>query len=125
MLTVTRIFNLAAAHHLPTHGGKCKQFHGHNYKIEVEVRGELHSSGEESGMVMDFGRLKDVMQVAIIDRLDHSLLNETMPEWAQPPTAENMCLFIAQELITGEVKGVYHVRVWETDNSHADWRANK
>jgi 6-pyruvoyltetrahydropterin/6-carboxytetrahydropterin synthase len=121
MLTVTRIFTLAAAHHLPDHDGKCKQLHGHNYKIEVEVEGEIKAVPPEDGMIIDFGNLKDIVQVSIINVLDHTMLNDSMPHWAQPPTAENMCLHIANVLVGMDIQ-VYHVRVWETDNSHADWR---
>jgi 6-pyruvoyltetrahydropterin/6-carboxytetrahydropterin synthase len=124
MVTVTRIFTLAAAHHLPSHGGKCKQLHGHNYKIEVEVEGEIKSGGVEEGMVTDFGNLKDLVQVAIINPLDHTMLNDSMPKWVQPPTAENMCIHIAHVLTGMDIK-VCHVRVWETDNSHADWRRDR
>lgn len=124
MLSVTRIFTLCGAHRLPNYDGKCQTTHGHNWKVEVTVGGEKKAGGSEDGMIMDFGRLKNVVQTSVIDLLDHTMLNDTLPEWAMPPTAENMCLFIASELLSKHVK-VTHIRVWETDNSHADWRVDK
>jgi 6-pyruvoyltetrahydropterin/6-carboxytetrahydropterin synthase len=120
-ISITRIFFFESAHYLPDHEHKCKNLHGHSYKLEVTVEGDLSSSGSSNGMVMDFGRLKKIVQQQIVDRLDHTLLNDSLPSAFHPPTAENMCRYAAQQLQAMGVN-VTHIRLWETAASHADWR---
>jgi 6-pyruvoyltetrahydropterin/6-carboxytetrahydropterin synthase len=122
MISITKIFHFEAAHFLPSHKGKCKNLHGHSYKVEVEVAGKPHKEGEEKGMVMDFGRLKKIVTEEIIDKLDHTILNESIQINNDfPTTAENLCSYIAEILMSIGID-VVHVRVWETQDSHADWR---
>jgi len=78
MTQITKEFELAYAHKLPNHSGKCKRLHGHNARILVTVRGlpveELGVSDE--GMVIDFGSpgLKQIVNEVIIDKWDHRFL---------------------------------------------------
>ena len=73
MITVIKQFTFDAAHRLPNHKGKCKQMHGHTYKLEIGVTGNIQPA---TGMVVDFGDLKKIIQKQVIDLLDHQLLNE-------------------------------------------------
>src|SRR5262245_38370502 len=58
-----------------THGSKCKSLHGHRGTIEVTCAGQaLHSSGEQSQMVLDFGFLKEVMMDVIDASIDHGFV---------------------------------------------------
>lgn len=104
---IGRVYEFSAAHRLPklpaTH--KCHNLHGHNYVVEIEVRGDtMDSSGFCLGL--DFAVI-DKMVKPVIDRLDHSYLNDTI----ENPTAEN----IAQWLLTQFADAyVYSVKVWET-----------
>lgn len=120
MLTVTKLFEFEAAHQLPNHKGKCKNLHGHSYKLEVEVASDTGVNA--SGMIMDFGDLKKLVGGLIESKLDHMYLNESLN--MEYPTAENMILSIAHLLSTRIKKPfvVVRARLWETSTSYAEWR---
>lgn len=81
MYTCTRIIGIDAGHRIPTHGSKCKHLHGHRYSIEATCQAkELIEEGTQSGMVLDFGFLKDEMMRVIHDPCDH-----TMMLWIEDP----------------------------------------
>lgn len=90
-LTIGKRFTFEAAHFLPKHPGACAQLHGHTYTIEVEVTGE---PAPETGMIIDFYDLKNIVQT-VISPLDHDLLNNL---FAFRTTVENLCQQIAYEL---------------------------
>ena len=74
--------------------GKCNNpnFHGHNYNLEVWVKGEIDS---ETGYVIDLKVLKKIIQTEIEDRFDHKNLNEDTVEFKNLiPTAENIVVVI-------------------------------
>lgn len=86
---ISREIGIDAAHRVPHHGSKCKNLHGHRYTIHAACTGLLAKGGEESGMVIDFGFLKEEM-MAIIDKYcDHALilgrddpyLADLVPQW--------------------------------------------
>lgn len=117
MMSVTKIFEFAAAHHLPGHEGKCANVHGHTYTVEVEF---MRTAGilSQKGMVIDFDEVSEQCK-PVIDALDHRDLNAIMPM----PTAENIAEWLAEKLgmiFTGEVE-VIRVRVWESPRSYAEW----
>jgi 6-pyruvoyltetrahydropterin/6-carboxytetrahydropterin synthase len=72
--TVSRRIEIDAAHRVPDHTGKCRNLHGHRYLVEAICSGDLASSGHESGMVIDFGFLKEEMLAAIDARADHATM---------------------------------------------------
>lgn len=112
-VSVTQSF--AAAHALRHYRGKCENLHGHNYRVEVAVRGE--SVDPLTGMLVDFVEVKQALRDAIA-RLDHTNLNETPPFDVVNPSAENIAYHLCREIQQrlGATAQVYHVRVWETDN---------
>ena len=71
---ITRRIEIDAAHRVPDHASKCKNIHGHRYVIEAICRGNLIAEGEQKGMVLDFGFLKEVMIEHIHDPCDHGLI---------------------------------------------------
>lgn len=73
------------AHRVPDHGSKCRNLHGHRYTIRATIGGELASDGEQRGMVLDFGFLKDLMMVHIDERCDHGLCL-----WIDDPVASHL-----------------------------------
>ncbi len=77
----------SAAHFIPGHW-KCGRVHGHNFRVEVEVEGDLRN-----GMVMDFYELKKILR-EIVERYDHGLLNDHF----ENPTSENICVEIFSRL---------------------------
>ena len=71
---VRRRIEIDAAHRVPEHKSKCFNLHGHRYVIEAEVEGELYPTGEQQGMVLDFGFLKQFMMEEIHNQCDHKLI---------------------------------------------------
>lgn len=66
---IYREFEFDAAHRLTFHEGKCRNLHGHRWRLQVWISGNLRNN-----MVMDYGDLKILVKANIIDLLDHSLL---------------------------------------------------
>ena len=120
MLSITKIFKFDAAHYLPFHKGLCKNLHGHGYRLEVEVTGEVKAAGgPTAGMIMDFGYLKEKV-APILEKLDHHSLNDIFAN----PTAEIMAEWIASRLKESLPPWVdlVRIRLWETENCYAEWR---
>lgn len=111
-MLLSRDFTFDAAHNLIHYHGKCERLHGHTYRLRVVLEGGLDSEG----MIMDFEEVKAVVNERVISRLDHSYLNDIIPQ----PSAENIALWIWNEIeesLRRENCGLYEVHVWETENS--------
>ncbi|MFE9577314.1 6-carboxytetrahydropterin synthase QueD [Nocardia sp. NPDC006044] len=89
-MDIFREFSFEAAHRLPAvpEGHKCGRLHGHSYRVEVQVTGEV---GAETGWVIDFARIKDAF-AAVHDQLDHHYLNEV--PGLENPTSEVLAQWI-------------------------------
>lgn len=75
MHTATKYIEVDTAHRVMTHGSKCRKLHGHRYKIEMTVEAiELVAKGEQSGMVIDFGFMKELMMDKIHYFMDHGTI---------------------------------------------------
>ena len=72
--TITRRIEIDAGHRVPDHGSKCHSLHGHRYVIEATCEGPLAEEGEQTGMVLDFSFLKEVMVSEIHDPCDHAFI---------------------------------------------------
>lgn len=73
--TITREIGIDAGHRVMTHGSKCKNLHGHRYRIEVMCATQnLISEGEQQAMVLDFGFLKELMMKHIDEPCDHGMI---------------------------------------------------
>lgn len=114
-MIITKYFEFESAHHLPNYEGKCHNLHGHSYKLEVSVEGPVD---EQTGMVLDFGILSDVVKIKIIDRLDHNLLNSVL----EVPTAENLIKWMHDELVDSLPQGITikKIKLYETSKSSAE-----
>jgi 6-pyruvoyltetrahydropterin/6-carboxytetrahydropterin synthase len=119
MFELTIIEEFEAAHRLPEYEGKCCRLHGHNWRVEVVVRGtELDSSG----LLIDFKVLKSHVAEVLLT-LDHYYLNETEAFLNVPPTAEHIAKYVYERLtghsaFVDRVK-IYAVKVWESPRSCA------
>lgn len=91
---LARSFTFDAAHHLPTFpdGHKCRGQHGHGFRVEIRVAGEVD---EAKGYLIDFAELKAAYE-PIRKQLDHAYLNEI--DGLENPTAENLSRWIWQRL---------------------------
>ena len=94
-MDVFREFTFEAAHRLPRvpEGHKCSRLHGHSFRVEVRVRGDIDPA---SGMVIDFAEIKAAF-APLLHRLDHYFLNEV--EGLDNPTSENLAHWIWDRLI--------------------------
>ena len=123
---VSKEFTFDAAHHLHCYEGKCKNLHGHTYKVVFGISGYVN----EIGLAIDFGDIKEIWKNEIEIYLDHRYSNETLP--AMNTTAENMVVWIYEKMAealtkenrVNEYKGarVEFVRLFETPTSYAEVR---
>ena len=112
--------HFSAAHQLTMVGEKCENLHGHNWRVEVYVRGERLN---EAGVLIDFGVIKTHVKT-IMKRLDHQFLNELPYFEKQQPSSENLAIYIAknlQEMIADQGVEVSRVTTWESDNACATY----
>lgn len=110
----------AAAHQLNLAGRKCENLHGHNWKVEVFVKGDTL---DHAGVLYDFGLLKQNVKT-IMEELDHKFLNELkelFPEGS--PSSERIAVYIAQRLKPHLPDGitVSKINAWESDDSCATY----
>lgn len=131
MYYITKTFNVPVGHRLSKHKGKCKNFHGHNLKIEVTVSSKVLN---EDDMVMDFSILKEIVNKEIIS-WDHGmflnkndseckLLNECITNlFDSDPTAEVLCRYLYDKLTYALPFGVniHSICIWEADDSKAEY----
>jgi 6-pyruvoyltetrahydropterin/6-carboxytetrahydropterin synthase len=102
--------------------GKCANLngHGHNYVLEVTVKGEPDA---RTGFVVDLKELKDVMNREVVDAMDHRHLNKEVPEFAKAiPTTENLAI-AAWRRLQPHMKAakLHRVRVYESPDLFADY----
>lgn len=143
-IRVTKMFEFETAHALHNYDGLCRNVHGHTYKLSVTIIGEpiTDKQSPKLGMVMDFGKLKQIVKPNIVDKFDHSLLLNSKEETEYfktenelfkrihivdfQPTAENMVIHFAEiikSLLPGTIK-LYSIKLHETTNSFAEWFAD-
>lgn len=123
---VSKEFTFDAAHHLHAYEGKCKNLHGHTYTVVFGISGFV----DDTGLMIDFGDIKDIWKKEIEIFLDHRYINETLPP--MNTTAENIVVWIyekmkeallAEERVTkGQQARVEFVRLYETPTSYAEAR---
>ena len=119
---MSTIYNLkiltdfASAHTLRDYPGDCSRMHGHNWKVEVEVKATALDQHE---MGMDFKTIKNATR-ALAKTLDHRYLNDIPPFDVKNPTAENIAQYFYQQLSTTlntDTAKVDGVTLWETDRA--------
>ena len=140
-IRITKEFQFEMAHALWNYDGKCKNIHGHTYKLFVSVIGKPINDDKnpKNGMVMDFGILKKIVNKHIFDTHDHFVVVNGNSPHAKinfedfninnvqrkdyQPTCENMVIEfvnILQKELPDYVK-LYSVKLYETQNSFAEW----
>jgi 6-pyruvoyltetrahydropterin/6-carboxytetrahydropterin synthase len=112
--------SFSAAHILKEIGGKCEDLHGHNFIVEVTVRGE---SLNEEDLLIDFRVLKKWTN-EILEQLDHKYLNETEVFKGMNPSSERIARYIHDRL-ADKVKtmglNIARVTVWESENARVTY----
>jgi 6-pyruvoyltetrahydropterin/6-carboxytetrahydropterin synthase len=116
-MDIFKIFTIEAAHRLPNvpAGHKCARLHGHSFRVELHVSGEIQG---DSGWVMDFADVKAAFK-PIYDRLDHHYLNDI--EGLENPTSERLAVWIWDQL-TPSLPQLSEVVVHETCTSGCRYR---
>ena len=118
---VTCTFRFEAAHRLAWHPGRCRNLHGHSYRLDVSVEGPL----DANGVVLDFDELDAVVRREVIDRFDHRHLNVDCPEFAGlNPSVENIarvCHGLLAAPCAAAGAELDHVTVWETEKTSATY----
>jgi 6-pyruvoyltetrahydropterin/6-carboxytetrahydropterin synthase len=109
--SVTRTFTFEAAHQLPWHTGKCRNLHGHSYRLEVTVEGPIG----DHGIVVDFADIKDVVERDVVAVYDHCYLNDLLDN----PTAELLATEIWKTVEAADL-AVSRIRLWETADSFVE-----
>lgn len=140
MTTITKEIIFEAAHQLPYHDGKCARLHGHSYRAEVDISGDIilpdailslsrkRSGGPakdknpKMGFVMDFGDISTFLKSLNDQFLDHYYLNETLVDTGYIPrsTAEFISAWIFGMVLRHFSEAVTAVRVYETATSCAE-----
>ncbi len=108
--------NFSAAHHLLNYNGECEKQHGHNWKVEVFVRGtEL----DKSNILMDFKVLKSKVS-EVLKTFDHEDINELSMFKDVSPSSEIIAQYIYR-ILKRDIPNIYKVSVWETDDNCASY----
>ena len=143
-IRITKIFSFETGHALYGYDGKCRNVHGHSYKLSVTVIGSPIEDSEnvKFGMVIDFSDLKKIVKEEIVDVFDHStVFNKNTPhvELAKElsdrghsvllvdyqPTSEMMVIDFSEKIKNRLPKNIqlHSLRLQETDSSYAEWFA--
>jgi 6-pyruvoyltetrahydropterin/6-carboxytetrahydropterin synthase len=144
-IRITKQFTFETGHALYGYDGKCKNVHGHSYKLSVTVIGKpiIDTNNVKYGMVIDFGDLKKIVREEIVDVFDHAtVFNQNTPhiELAKEfqkrdhhvilvdyqPTSENMVIDFAEKIkkrLPSSVK-LFSLKLKETESSFAEWFAS-
>lgn len=144
-IRITKQFSFETGHALYGYDGKCKNVHGHSYKLDVSVIGKpiTDSGNVKFGMVIDFSDLKKIVKEEIVDVFDHAtVFNKNTPhlELANElkdrghkiiladyqPTSEMMVIDFAQKIkarLSDNIK-LHSIKLQETETSFAEWFAS-
>jgi 6-pyruvoyltetrahydropterin/6-carboxytetrahydropterin synthase len=144
-IRITKQFSFETGHALYGYDGKCKNVHGHSYKLSVTVIGAPieDRNNVKFGMVIDFTDLKTIVKEEIVDNFDHAtVFNETTPhkELAHElqsrghhvilvdyqPTSENMVVDFASKIKNRLPVNInlFSLKLQETETSFAEWFAS-
>lgn len=144
-IRITKQFSFETGHALYGYDGKCKNVHGHSYKLSVTVIGQpnMDLSHVKFGMVIDFTDLKRIVREEIVDLFDHAtVFNGNTPhvELADElkqrghhvilvdyqPTSENMVIDFASKIKSRLPQNIklHSLRLQETETSYAEWFAS-
>jgi len=117
-MLVSKTFTFHAAHQLVDYDGECANLHGHTYRLVVTIDGKVQANG----LVVDFVDLKRVVRETVVDRLDHTYLNDLLEQ----PSAENVAIWIWNTL-TDALRDslpatLQEIQVHETPTSFVTYR---
>lgn len=142
MIRLTKRFSFEMAHALFNYDGKCRNIHGHSYKLYVTIIGKIKDdeSSPKDGMVCDFSILKEIVGKEIVEVFDHALvlnkrdaekhnLTQTNPRtilFSLQPTCENLMVHFKNLIIDKLPEGLslIDIKLYETEDSFTEWNKN-
>ena len=144
-MLITKYIEVDMGHRVPNHKSKCRNLHGHRYKIVVGVDDKVVTTRgvSDEGMVIDFSDLKKIVREEIVDLFDHAtVFNQNTPhvELAEElknrghhvilvnyqPTSENMVIDFAKKIndrLPSSIQ-LHSLKLQETESSFAEWYAS-
>ena len=142
---ITKQFTFETGHALYGHDGKCKNIHGHSYKLSVTIFGKPFGDSKSSkfGMIMDFSDLKKIVKEEIVNPLDHAtIFNKNTPHLQlannlksidhkvvlvdYQPTSEMLVIDFAKKIkkrLPGDIQ-LFSLKLQETATCFAEWYAS-
>ena len=144
-IRITKKFSFETGHALYGYDGKCRNVHGHSYKLSVTVIGNpiADNTNVKFGMVIDFTDLKKIVKEDIVNVFDHAtVFNKNTPhvELAKElenrghnvllvnyqPTSEMMVIDFAEKIKKRLPENImlHSLKLQETESSYAEWYAN-
>lgn len=143
MEIINKEFKFDTAHILPNHYGQCKNLHGHTYKLIVSCTGEHKTDSSSECMIIDFSKLKKIVQENIIDKFDHAFIlgagneevekdikivlmkhNLKFVDLGYRSTAENISKYIFNKLkpiLKSENIELIKITLYETETSYIEY----
>ncbi len=106
------ILTFSAAHFLTDYEGDCEKLHGHNYKVIITIKDKQ----KKNGMIMDFKIIKKITKEKILNKLDHSNLNDFLKN----PSVENLCILIWEKLKND--LPLNKITIYETENCFCTYK---
>lgn len=144
-IRITKQFYFETGHALYGYDGKCRNVHGHSYKLSVTVKGNPidDKNNVKYGMVIDFGDLKKIVTSEIVDQFDHAtVFNKNTPHLKlakeleksghhiilvdYQPTSEMMLVDFAERIRKKLPENIHlhSLKLQETESSLAEWYAD-
>ncbi len=116
---LVKTFRFEAAHALPTlpEGHKCRRMHGHSYRVDVHLAGEVSAA---TGMILDFDEIKRIV-APVLETLDHRCLNDVVE---LGPASSEMIAKYVWDRVQPKLPGLSAVTVWESDTSRCVYRGS-
>ena len=138
-IRLTKEFRFEMSHALDQYQGLCRNLHGHSYKLFVTVIGEYvkNPQSNSSGMVLDFKRVKELVENSVINDFDHSVVLYKNSKFANviketdtkmimfdcQPTCENLIMEFHDRITKVLPEGIKlaKIKLYETETSFAEW----
>lgn len=118
-MLMTKIFKFESAHNLLNYEGACSNLHGHSYELHVSLKGNTLVNG----MLVDFSKLKEIVQRKVISKLDHAYLNDIVTQ----PTAEHIAQWIFSQLswANNDAITLHSIKLYETATSFIEYKGEE
>ena len=138
-IRLTKEFRFEMSHALDQYQGLCRNLHGHSYKLFITVIGEYvkNPQNNSSGMVLDFKKVKELVENSIINDFDHAVVLDKNSKFAKAlketntkmiifdcqPTCENLIMEFHDRITKVLPEGIKlaKIKLYETETSFAEW----